>query len=100
MEDGYELGYWNGLQTKVRKVTGKIVKYDSDKHPNSAWWRGLSGERIDAVEVCLDGVNYGGGTTYLAEGHGDDPWFKVTKGYGSPALGHHTIPLEDVRPRV
>lgn len=96
---GYKRGYWNGLPTRVRKVTGTIVKYDPDRHPNLAWWKDMVGQTIVAVEVSLDGVNYGGGTIYLDDRKGEG-WRKVTDGRGSPSYPHAEVPLENVEPRI
>lgn len=92
-----EQGFWNGLPTKVRKVVGTVVDWDPEEHPPLAWWRGLSGQRIEAVEVVLDGVNYGGGIAYLDNRDGSG-WFKVTEGRGSPRVGHRDVPLVAVAP--
>jgi len=109
-------GYWNGLPTPVRKVTGVVPAHDPDKHPPQAWWAGidppqevldalgikslaenLQGQRVEAVEVVLDGVNYGGGIVYLDNRDGSG-WRKVTEGRGSPRYADRSFPLEDVRP--
>lgn len=90
-------GYWNGLPTPVRKVVGTVPPWDAEVHPPLAWWRDLSGQRIVAVEVELDGVNYGGGTAYLDDRDGSG-WHKVTVGRGSPRCGHRDVPLVDVVP--
>lgn len=110
-------GFWNGLPTKVRKVTGVVPMHDPEKHPPQAWWAGipmseewaaqarafgvepysvnLQGQRIEAVEVQLDGVNYGGGVCYLDDRDGSG-WYKVTEGHGSPRVGHRDVPLTDI----
>lgn len=88
-------GYWNGLPTQVRRVVGTVPDHDPDKHPPLAWWRDLQGERIPAVEVVLDGVNYGGGIIYLDD-RDEAGWHKVTVGRGSPRIGHREVPLIDV----
>lgn len=95
----YERGYWNGLPTKVRRVTGVVPTHDPKQHPPLAWWRNLQGQRIRAVEVVLDGVNYGGGTLYLDDTAGQG-WHKVTDGRGSPRIGHASVPLVDVRAQI
>jgi hypothetical protein len=69
-------GFWNGLPTQVRKVTG-VVPPHGDGHPPHAWWRDIQGERIEAVEVVLDGVNYGGGICYLDDRDGSG-WSRET----------------------
>lgn len=110
-------GYWNGLPTKVRRVTGRVPPHDPELHPEYAWWAGrtypmeeatlaafgveaqpaedLQGQRIQAVEVTLDGVNFGGGVCYLDDRDGAG-WHKVTAGRGSPRWGHREVPLVDV----
>ena len=90
--------YWNGLPTRGRKVVGTVPEWNPDTDPPQAWWRDLVGQEIEAVEVVLDGVNYGGGTDYLDDRDGSG-WYKVTEGRGSPRWGHRGLPLVDVRPR-
>lgn len=113
-------GYWNGLPTTVRKVTGIVRQHDPAIDPEFAWWAGkeytpapgdwpfdvtpqpaedLQGQRINAVEVVLDNVNHGGGITYLDDRDGSG-WHKVTEGRGSPRVGHRNVPLVDVEPRL
>ena len=87
-------GYWNGLPTPVRKVTG-VVREWTDGDPPQAWWKPIVGQRVRAVEVVLDGVNYGGGIAYLYDEDGSG-WRKVTEGHGSPRYGHRDVPLVDV----
>lgn len=82
---------WNGLPTPARKVTG-VVRPWAEGDPPAAWWRHLVGQRVDAVEVVLDGVNYGGGVNYLFDGDGSG-WAKVTEHKGSPWVGHRDIAL-------
>lgn len=109
--------YWNGLPTPARKVTGVVPAHDPEVHPPQAWWAGrgsppevakalgikhmpsedLQGQRIEAVEVVLDGVNVGGGISYLDNRDGSG-WAKVTEGHGSPRWGHRNVPLVDVEP--
>lgn len=111
-------GFWNGLPTKVRHVIGTVRQHDPEKDPPQAWWAGipisdehratmeafgmtaspsenLQGQRVAAVEVVLDGVNFGGGTIYLDNRDGSG-WYKVTEGRGSPRIGHAELPLIDV----
>lgn len=87
--------YWNGLPTPARKVIGTVAAWDPEKDPPLAWWRDIQGERIEAVEVVLDGVNYGGGTTFLDNRDGEG-WRKVTEGHGGPRWPHKNVPLVDV----
>lgn len=88
-------GYWNGLPTKVRLVTG-VVREHGPGDPPLAWWKNLAGQRIEAVEVQLDGVNFGGGTAYLDDRDGSG-LRKVTEGHGSPRWPHRDVPLIDVQ---
>ena len=90
-------GYWNGLPTQVRKVTGVVPPHDPEVHPPQAWWKPIVGQRVNAVEVVLDGVNYGGGTILLYDEDGSG-WRKVTEGHGSPRYGHRDVPLVDLEP--
>lgn len=94
--DGFELGFWNGLPTSVRRVTGRVREW-REGDPPVAWWRGDVGQELDAVEIILDGVNFGGGTIFLADDDGSG-WAKVSSG-GSPRMGHREVPLVDVQPR-
>lgn len=107
-------GYWNGLPTRVRRVVGTVPQHDPEQHAEFAWWAGreypgglpegftarpaedLQGQRVAAVEVVLDGVNYGGGVCYLDDRDGSG-WRKVTEGRGSPRYGHRELPLVDVQ---
>lgn len=113
-------GYWNGLPTQVRRVVGTVRQHDPEHDPVFAWWAGktypldpaaaeqygitqraaedLQGQRIEAVEVVLDGVNYGGGICYLDDRDGSG-WAKVTEGRGSSRWGHRDVPLVDVEDR-
>lgn len=95
---GPEPTFWNGLPTPARKVWGTVATWDPEIHPPLAWWRDIQGARIKAVEVVLDGVNAGGGISYLddRDGHG---WVKVTKGHGGPRWHHANVPLVDVQQR-
>lgn len=88
-------GYWNGLRTQVRRVVGTVPNHDWAKHPPLAWWRDLQGQRIAAVEVVLENVNYGGGVIYLDNRDGSG-WYKVTTGRGSPRVGHKEVPLINI----
>jgi hypothetical protein len=89
-------GFWNGLPTQVRRVVGTVRPWE-EGDPPQAWWRSLAGKRVSAVEVVLDGVNYGGGLAYLYDDDGSG-WRKVTEGHGSPRYGHRDVPLVDIEP--
>lgn len=89
----WQNGYWNGLPTKIRKVTGVVKDWDFDLDPPHAWWRRICGETVDAVEVCLDGVNFGGGHIFLYDEDESSGWYKVTEGRGSPRFGHAELRL-------
>lgn len=91
-------GYWNGLPTTIRRVVGTVPAHDPATDPPVAWWRPLVGQRIDAVEVHLDGVNQGGGICYLDDRDGSG-WRKVTEGRGSPRWAHRELRLLDVADR-
>lgn len=93
---GWEDGYWNGLPTKIRKVTGVVKDWDKEIDPPRAWWRYICGETVDAVEVVLDDVNHRGGHIFLyedAESNHPSGWYKVTEGRGSPRVGHSEVRL-------
>ena len=85
--------YWNGLPTTATRGTAVVA--DAPEFPQY-WARteGIVGQRIRVVMVNLDGVNYGGGTTYLDDRDGSG-WAKVTRGHGSPRYGHSNVSIED-----
>ncbi len=85
-----EQGSWNGLPTEIERGTAEVA--DSPIFP--AYWarvEGLVGTRIPVVRVVLDGVNYGGGTTYLDDRQGQG-YAKVMAG-GSPRRGHANVAI-------
>lgn len=82
--------FWNGLPTEA--VRGSAVVADSGAFPQY-WARPLVGQRIPVVWVSLDGVNYGGGESYLDDRDGSG-WRKVTEGRGSPRYGHADLDIE------
>ena len=86
-----EATYWNGLPTIATR--GTAVVFDSRTFPEY-WARPYVGQRVPVVRVNLDGVNAGGGVTYLYDGDGSG-WRKVTVGHGSPRFGHRGIEVED-----
>jgi hypothetical protein len=83
--------FWNGLRTPA--VRGTAIVADAPEFPKY-WAReaGLIGSRIPVVHVVLEGVNYGGGSSYLDDRDGSG-WLKVTEGHGSPAYGHRDIAI-------
>lgn len=89
--------YWNGLPTPARKITGTVREWEPGDPPQ-AWWRPLVGQRVEAVEVVLDGVNHGGGIATLYDGDGSG-WRKVTEGHGGPRWPHADVPLVDIEAR-
>src|SRR5215217_2947403 len=81
--------FWNGLPTAATRGTAVVT--DNSAFP--AYWartEGILGQRIPVVMVDLDGVNYGGGVTYLDDRDGDG-WRKVTEGYGGPRWPHRNV---------
>lgn len=79
-------GYWNGEVAKYKRVLVEV-----GKSPRDTWWcAGLEGKEIEAVEV-----HYSGEVFYLAD---DDMsgTYKVTKGMGSPQVGHKGLPVAKV----
>lgn len=87
-----EAAYWNGLPTLASRGTAIVA--DAPQFP--AYWAkadGIVGQRIPVVRVVLDGVNYGGGVTYLDDRDGSG-WAKVTTGRGSPRYGHADVAVE------
>lgn len=83
--------FWNGLPTPARRGTAVVA--DAPEFP-AYWARGIVGQRIEVVEVVLDGANYGGGIDYLDNRYGDG-WLKVTEGRGSSGLPHASVAIED-----
>lgn len=78
--------YWNCEPCVARKVTVIV-----GKAPRSTWWcAGLEGQSRNAVEV-----NYHGDLFYLDNEDGSG-WNKVTKGRGSPNVGHSQLPVARV----
>lgn len=82
--------YWNGLPTTAR--TGTAVVADDPRFPRY-WARteGIVGQRIQVIEVNLDGVNHDGGVSYLDDRHGEGS-AKVFGG-GSPRVGHRDVAI-------
>ena len=85
-----ERGFWNGLPTEIERGTAEVA--DIPEMP--LYWaktEGIIGQRIAVVRVVLDGVNYGGGTTYLdyREGAG----LAKVMGGGSPRAGHKDVEI-------
>ncbi len=87
-----EQGFWNGLPTEIERGTAVVA--DAPQFPKY-WARteGIIGTRIAVVRVVLDGVNYGGGTTYLDD-RGGLGYAKLTDGRGSSGLGHADVEIE------
>lgn len=86
---GLEETFWNGLPTPAARGTAVVAA--APEFPQ--YWakaEGIVGERIPVVRVVLDGVNYGGGVTYLDDRTGSG-WAKVTNGRGSPRYGHADV---------
>lgn len=85
-----EQGFWNGLPTEIERGTAVVA--DAPEFP--LYWartEGIVGFRISVVRVVLDGVNYGGGTTYLDDRRGEG-YAKVMAG-GSPRVGHRDVSI-------
>ena len=87
----FEATYWNGQPTLAYRGTAIVA--DNPAFPQY-WAReaNIIGQRIAVVCVVLEGVNYGGGITYLDNRDGSG-WYKVTKGYGSPRVGHANVTI-------
>jgi len=86
-----ELTYWNGLLTTASRGTAVVA--DTPEFPEY-WARAIIGIRIPVVYVDLDGVNSGGGVTYLDNREGVG-WFKVTKGKGLPQYSHGNVSIKE-----
>lgn len=83
--------FWNGMPTQA--VRGSAVVAPSSEFPEY-WAKELIGQRIEVVRVDLDGVNYGGGVSYLENQDGEG-WRKVTEGHGSPSYPHKDLAIEE-----
>lgn len=81
--------YWNGLETTA--IRGTAIVADVPDMPEY-WAKDLVGQRIDVVEIILDGVNAGGGIAHLDNRNGSG-WLKVTEGMGSPKYGHRNVSI-------
>lgn len=84
--------FWNGLATDALRGTMVV---DTEGLPETNWavQEGLDGERIAVVRVNLDGVNYGGGVSWLDDRDGSG-WRKVTEGHGGPRWPHREVPVK------
>ncbi len=80
-----EKTYWNG-----EPCHAYIVKVVVGKSLRPTWWcAGLEGQQREAVRV-----EYGEQVFYLDnETPGWSGWDKVTKGHGSPSIGHKSLPV-------
>lgn len=85
------LTYWNGLPTQAERGTAIVA--DAPEFP-SYWARteGIVGQRVPIVRVVLDGVNHGGGVTYLDDRNGSG-WAKVTNGRGAPRYSSRFVAI-------
>lgn len=81
--------FWNGLPTPA--LRGTAVVAPAPEFPQY-WAADLVGQRIAVVLVVLDGVNYGGGTSYLDDRDGSG-WAKVTEGHGGPRWPHSDVAI-------
>lgn len=79
--------FWNGLPTPA--LRGTAVVAPAPEFPQY-WAADIVDERIAVVLVTLDGVAYGGGTTYLDDRDGSG-WRKVTEGHGGPRWPHRDV---------
>jgi hypothetical protein len=80
---------WNGIPVEAKRGTAVVA--DAPEFP--LYWAGhLVGERIEVVQVNLDGANYGGGIDYLDDRDGSG-WAKLTAG-GGPRMGHASVAIE------
>lgn len=103
--------FWNGERCEARRVTVTVAEWDPDRDPPLAWWRELSGQTRNAVEVIYAGrdpfyldddghvidwtpeqieihkVSQPGAERPLEIPAGQG-WAKVTFGKGSPQYGH------------
>lgn len=91
MNSAHIFTYWNGLPTTASRGTAVVA--DAPKF-SLYWAKHLVGQRIPVVKVYLDGVNYGGGITYLDNRDGSG-WLKVTEGRGSSRYAHGEVTIEE-----
>ena len=89
MTDPAETTYWNGLPTLA--IRGTAVVADAPEF-SEYWAKHIIGQRIPVIRVVLEGVNFGGGVTYLDNREGTG-WFKVTKGKGMPQYSHADVAI-------
>jgi len=82
--------FWNGLPTTAR--LGTAIVANAPQFPQY-WAKDLIGQRIEVVEINLEGVNYGGGVDYLDDRDGSGS-VKVTEGHGSPRYPHRNVQIE------
>lgn len=81
-----EQAYWNGEPCEARRVRVVVGKSQLP-----TWWCAkLEGTERAAVEVTYYGEKF-----YLDNENGSG-WLKVTKGRGSPHLGHSSLPVDRV----
>lgn len=74
--------YWNGEPAMARRV---IVRVGKALQPT--WWcADLEGTLRRAVEVTYEGQ------TFFLDDEDRKGWMKVTFGYGSPEVGHSSLP--------
>lgn len=90
-EENPDATFWNGLPTPA--IRGTAIVAPSPQFPEF-WGNHLVGKRIEVVRVVLDGVNFGGGISYIDNRDGSG-WLKVTKGHGSPRYGHRDLNIEE-----
>ena len=79
-------GYWNGEPADIRRVRVIVAKPEVP----TWWFADLVGQERVAVEVV-----YGNQTFYLDDEDGSG-WDKVTRGQGSPGLGHRSLRITRV----
>ena len=89
MVTDHETTYWNGLPTLA--IRGTAVVADAPEFPQY-WAKNLIGMRIPVIRVVLEGVNFGGGVTYLDNREGVG-WLKVTEGKGMPQYSHADVAI-------
>lgn len=71
-------GFWNGEPAKFRGVIYEVVEPDI----KTWWFAQFVGKRRQGIEI-----EYGNQTWIIDNKHGDG-FYKVTKGLGSPRVGH------------
>lgn len=81
---------WNGIPVKARRGSAVVAPKPQYAH---YWAAALVGQRINVVEVDLEGASARGDVLYLDDRFGFG-WDKITVGAGSPRYAHREFAVE------